>query len=60
MSAHVYQRSTKKRQSLFGPILLRNDSPFLGLSDHFPVCGILNYRLYRDWSLRVCYFGGAL
>ena len=41
-------------------VLLRNVSPSLGLSDHFPGCGILNYRSDRDWSLRVCYFGGAL
>ena len=41
-------------------VLLRNVSPSLGLSDHFSGCGILNYRSDRDWSLRVCYFGGAL
>ena len=41
-------------------VLLRNVSLSLGLSDHFPGCGILNYRSDRDWSLRVCYFGGAL
>ena len=41
-------------------VLIRNVSPSLGLSDHFPGCGILNYRSDRDWSLRVCYFGGAL
>ena len=38
---------TKKCQSL------------LGLSDHFPGCGILNYRSDRDWSLRVCLFWGC-
>ena len=38
----------------------RNVSPSLGLFDYFPGCGILNYRSDRDWSLRVCYFGGAL
>ena len=37
--------------------LLRNISPSLGLCDHFPGSGILNYRPDRDWSLRVCYFG---
>ena len=31
--------------------LLRKVSPSLGLSDHFPGCGILNYRSDRDWSL---------
>ena len=39
-------------------VLLRNVSPSLGLSDHFPGHGILNYKSNRDWSLRVCYFGG--
>ena len=37
-------------------VLLRNVSPSSGLSDHFPGCGILNYRSDRDWSLRVCNF----
>ena len=41
-------------------VFLRNVSPSLGLSDHFPGCGILNYRSGRDWSVRVCYFWGAL
>ena len=40
--------------------IIRNISPSLGLSDHFPGCGILNYRSDRDGSLRGCYFGGAL
>ena len=35
---------------------LRNGSPSLGLSDHFPGSGILNYRSDRDWSLGECYF----
>ena len=34
--------------------IIRNVSPSLGLSDHFPGCGILNYRPGRDWSLMVC------
>ena len=41
-------------------VLLRNVRPSLGLSNHFPGCGILNYWSDRDWSLRVCFFGGAL
>ena len=41
-------------------VLLRNVSPSLSLSDHFPGCGILNYRSDRDWLLRGCYSGGAL
>ena len=41
-------------------VVLRNVNPSLGLCDHFPGCGILNYRSDRDWSLRVCYFWGAL
>ena len=34
--------------------ILRNISSSLGLCDHFPGSGILNYRPDRDWSLRVC------
>ena len=41
-------------------VFLRNVSPSLGLSDHFPGCGILNYRSDRDWSLRAYYFWSAL
>ena len=49
-----YSGSTKEG------VLLRSVSPSLGLSAHFPGCGILNYRSNRNWSLRVCYFEGAL
>ena len=46
-SGHKLQQRrciTKKRQSS------------LGLSDHFPGLGILNYRSDRDWSLRVLFW----
>ena len=39
-------------------VFLRLVSSSVGLSDHFPGGGILNYRSGRDWSLRACYFGG--
>ena len=41
-------------------VILRKVSPSLGLSDHFPGCGILNYMSDWDWSLRVVFFGGAV
>ena len=38
---------------------MRNVSPSLGLCDHFPGCGILNYGPGRAWSLMVCIFQGV-
>ena len=54
----MYQMGSRKRKEGKEGVLLRNISPSLGLCDHFPGNGILNYRPNRDWSLRVCYFGG--
>ena len=39
-----------------GVLQKKNVSPSLGLCDHFPDCGILNYTSDRDRSLMVCLF----
>ena len=48
-----------KHASLLPKKVYCKKCPSLGLSDHLPGCGILNYRPGRAWSLMVCIFEGC-